>query len=166
HAVQGMAWPGDKGAMFSGMFPYGALETLREENPVFSTLFGYFNGLNRTLAVRGQATSASAEFVTGEYFRGLAVSPAAGRLIDSENDHPGAAPVAVISFATSQQRFGGPPNAIGQSILVDNVPFTVIGVAPPEFFGVDPAVAPDLYLPLHTNLLVDGTRAAGMYPAG
>ncbi len=166
HGVQGILWPGDKGAMVSGMFPYGALETLREENPVFSTLFGYFNGRIRNLAVRGQATSASAEYVTGEYFRGLAVSPAAGRLIDSEDDRPGAAAVAVISFATSQNRFGGPPNAIGQSILVDNIPFTVIGVAPPEFFGVDPAVAPDLYLPLHTNLLVDGARAARMYPDG
>src|SRR5579863_1055449 len=166
HGVQGMAWPGDKGAMVSGMFPYGAFETLREENPVFSTLFGYFNGLNRNLAVRGQAMSASAEYVTGEYFRGLAVSPAAGRLIDSADDRPGAAPVAVISFAASQQRFGGPSSSIGQSVLVDNVPFTVIGVAPPEFFGVDPAAAPDLYLPLHTNLLVDGARAARIYPDG
>jgi predicted permease len=170
HGVQGMAWPGDKGAMVSGMFPYGAFETLgetlREENPVFSTLFGYFNGQNRNLAVRGQAMSASTEYVTGEYFRGLAVSPAAGRLIDSEDDRPGAAPVAVISFATSQQRFGGPSSAIGQPVLVDNIPFTVIGVAPPAFFGVDPAAAPDLYLPLHANLLVDSARAARMYPDG
>jgi macrolide transport system ATP-binding/permease protein len=166
HGVQGILWPGDKGALVSGMFPYGAFETLRDENPVFSTLFGYFNGLTRTLAVHGQATSANAEYVTGEYFRGLAVSPAVGRLIDSEDDRPGAAPVAVISFATSQNRFGGPPNAIGQSILVDNIPFTVIGVAPPEFFGVDPAVAPDLYLPLHTNALLDGARAARLYGDG
>jgi macrolide transport system ATP-binding/permease protein len=166
HGVQGMAWPGDKGAMVSGMFPYGAFETLREENPVFSTLFGYFNGLHHNLAVRGQVMSANTEYVTGEYFRGLAVSPAAGRLIDSEDDRPGAAPVAVISFTTCQNRFGGPPNAIGQSILVDNMPFTVIGVAPPEFFGVDPAVAPGLYLPLHTNLLLDGAGAARMYGDG
>jgi len=166
HAVQGRAWPGDKGAMVSGMFPYGAFETLSEENPVFSTLFGYFDGQNRTLAVRAQATSARTEYVTGEYFRGLEVSPAAGRLIGSEDDRPGAAPVAVVSFAVSQNRFGGPSSAIGQPVLVDNVPFTVIGVAPPEFFGVDPAAAPDLYLPLHTNLLVDGARVARMYPDG
>ena len=166
HGVQGVAWPGGKGVMVSGMFPYGAFETLREENPVFSTFFGYFNGLKRTLGVRGQATSAGAEYVTGGYFRGLEVSPAAGRLIDSEDDRPGAAPVAVISFATSQNRFGGPSNAIGQPILVDNVPFTVIGVAPPEFFGVDPAVAPDLYLPLHASVLIDSPRAARMYGDG
>ncbi len=166
HGLQGLAWPGDKGDMVLGIFPYGAFETLREENPVFSTLFGYFNGHKKTLAIRGQATSASTEYVTGEYFRGLSVAPAAGRLFGSEDDRPGAAPVAVISFATSQQRFGGPSSAIGQPVLVDNVPFTVIGVAPPEFFGVDPAAAPDLYLPLHTNLLVDGAQAAAMYPDG
>src|SRR3954447_2361511 len=166
HGLQGMFWPGAKGALVTGIFPYRGFETLREENPVFSTLFGYFNGHNKTLAVRGQATSARTEYVTGEYFRGLAVSPAAGRLIESEDDRPGAAPVAVISFATSQNRFGGAPNAIGQPILVDNVPFTVVGVAPPEFFGVDPAASPDLYLPLHTNLLVDGARAARMYGDG
>lgn len=166
HGVQGMAWPGDKGAMVSGMFPYPAFETLREENQVFTTLFGYFNGLKRTLAAGGQATTASTEYVTGEYFRGLGVSAAAGRLIGNDDDRPGAAPVAVISFALSQQRFGGPADAIGQPIRVDNVPFTVVGVAPPEFFGVDPAAAPDLYLPLHTNLLVDGERAARIYPDG
>ncbi len=166
HGLQGLFWPGDKGTLVTGIFPYGAFETLREQNPVFSTLFGYFNGQNRTLAVHGQAASAGTEFVTGEYFRGLGVSPAAGRLIDSEDDRSGAAPVAVISFATSQSRFGGAPNAIGQPILIDNVPFTVIGVAPPKFYGVDPATPPDLYLPLHTNVLVDGARAARLYPDG
>ncbi len=163
HGVQGIAWKGDNGSMVSGMFPYRAFEALREDNPVFSTLFGYFNARNRNLTVRGQATSANLEYVTGDYFRGLAVTPAAGRLIDSEDDRAGAAPVAVISFAVSESRFGGPTNAIGQSILVDNVPFTVIGVAAPEFFGVDPAMLPDLYIPLHTNLVIDDAAATRMY---
>ena len=166
HGLQGLFWPGAKRELFSGIFPYPAFETLRQDNPVFSTLFGYFNGLNHNLTARGQATRAGTEYVTGEYFRGLAVSPAAGRLIDSEDDRAGAAPVAVISFATSENRFGGPQNAIGQSILVDNIPFTVIGVAPPEFFGVDPEMSPEIYLPLHTNVLIDGTAAARMYSDG
>ena len=76
----------------------------------------------------------------------------------------GAPPVAVISQGLSQRRFGGPANAVDQLILIDNVPFTIVGVTPPEFFGVNPAQAPDLYLPMHTNLLVEaanpfGTRA-------
>src|SRR5262245_51656001 len=49
HGLQGMFWPGDKGVLVTGIFPYGAFETLREENPAFSTLFGYFNGHNKTL---------------------------------------------------------------------------------------------------------------------
>ncbi|WP_321470572.1 ABC transporter permease [uncultured Paludibaculum sp.] len=163
HGIQGMFWPGDRGALVTGIFPYRAYETLREENPVFSTVFGYFDGHKHNLAIRGQAMSAGTEYVTGEYFRGLGVSPAAGRLIESEDDRPDAAPVAVISFAASQNRFGGPPSAIGQAILVDNVPFTVIGVTPPEFFGVDPAAAPDLYLPMRTTLLVEGPKAAHVF---
>jgi predicted permease len=166
HGLQGMAWPGDKGEMVLGIFPYGAFDALRQDNPVFSTLFGYCNGLHQTLAIRGQAASVNTEYVTGEYFRGLAVSPAAGRLIETKDDSPGAAPVAVISFTASQNRFGGPSGAIGQPVLVNNAPFTVIGVAPPEFFGVDPAAAPDLYLPLHANLLVDGARTAHSYGDG
>src|SRR5918995_3170314 len=43
HGLQGRFWPGDKGALVTGIFPYPAFETLRKENPVFSTLFGYFN---------------------------------------------------------------------------------------------------------------------------
>jgi predicted permease len=166
HGLQGVFWPGDKGAMISGIFPYGALESLRGENSAFSTIFGYVNGRSRSLAVHGQTMSANAEFVTGEYFRGLAVSPAAGRMITPEDDRPGAAPVAVVSFATSQSRFGGPSSAIGQSILVDQAPLTVIGVTPPEFFGVDPAIAPDIYLPLRTNLLLDPAGTERLYSDG
>ena len=163
HKIQGRFWPGETGVIVTGIFPYRAFETLREENPYFSALFGYFDGRSSNLIVHGQARNGSTEYVTGEYFRGLGVSPAAGRVIDSEDDRPGAAPVAVMSFAASQQRFGGPSNAIGQPILVDNVPFTVVGVAPPDFFGVDPAVAPDIYLPIHTAVLVDGAREVDMF---
>src|SRR5215467_11615641 len=105
HGLQGIFWPGGKGVMATGIFPYGAFETLREENPVFSTLFGYFNGFDRNLSVRGQATSVSSEYVTGEYFRGLEVLPSAESIRRPAADRPGGTPVAVISFATSQNRF-------------------------------------------------------------
>ena len=53
----------------------------------------------------------------------------------------------------SQRRFGGPANATGQPILINNVAFTVVGVTPSEFFGVDPASAPHVYLPMHASHL-------------
>src|SRR5256886_17007 len=52
HGVQGMAWPGDKGAMVSGLFPYGAFVTIRAEIPSFSPSFGYLHVLNRNLSIR------------------------------------------------------------------------------------------------------------------
>ncbi len=69
-----------------------------------------------------------------------------------------------LAIASAQDRHhesGDPPSAIGQAILINRVPFTVIGVAPPEFFGVDPASAPHVYLPMRTSLLLqpDGGRA-------
>ena len=55
----------------------------------------------------------------------------------------------------SERRFGDAASAIGQPILINNVPFTVIGVAPAEFFGVDPAAAPQVFLPMHASVLFD-----------
>src|SRR4029077_17716929 len=99
----------------------------------------------------GGAEPARREYVSGDYFRGLGIPPAAGRLIGPDDDRAGNADVAVVSFGFSQRRFGGPENATGQSILISNLPFLVIGVAPPEFFGADPERAPDIYLPMHAN---------------
>jgi macrolide transport system ATP-binding/permease protein len=83
-----------------------------------------------------------------------AFPPAAGRLISADDDKLGVPAVAVVSYSFSQRRFGGVANAVGQLILINNHQFTVIGVAPPEFFGVDPAAIPDCYLPLHANALL------------
>ena len=144
HSMSGRSYNDPKTGMTSGIFPFPAFELLRKDDAVFSSLFAYYPSGNRSLTIDGQAGSASGEYVSGDYFRGLAVAPAAGRLIVSEDDRVGASPVAVVSFALSQRRFGGPANATGQSILIDSVPFTVAGVTPPESFGVDPAAAPNL----------------------
>ena len=101
--------------------------------------------------IKGEAELAEGEYVSGDFFRGLAVSPAAGRLIVADDDRAGAPPVAVLSMGYSQRRFGGAADAAGQPILINNVPFTVVGVTPSEFFGVDPGAAPDVYLPMHAK---------------
>jgi predicted permease len=60
----------------------------------------------------------------------------------------------VLSRAYSERRFGDAASAVGQPVLINNVSFTVIGVAPPEFFGVDPAVAPHVYVPVRATSLI------------
>ncbi|HTB10011.1 MAG TPA: ABC transporter permease [Bryobacteraceae bacterium] len=144
----------DKGGTTAGIFPYPAFERLKKSSDsVFSSLFAYYPTREVNLMVKGQAEQASGEYVSGDYFRGLAVLPAAGRAIIPDDDRAGAQPVVVLSFAYSQKRFGDTVSAPGQSILINNLPFTVIGVAPSGFFGVDPAAAPDFYIPLRTNIL-------------
>jgi macrolide transport system ATP-binding/permease protein len=140
-----------KTGFIGGFFSYPAYELLRRNDAVFSSVFGYQGAGDLNLSIAGQAEIAKTEYVTGDYFRGLGIAPVSGRLIAPGDDISGAPNVAVISFALSEKRFGDPSNAAGQQILLNNLPFTVIGVAPPEFFGVDPAVAPDAYVPIHTQ---------------
>jgi len=159
HSVNGRAYNDPKIGLNSGIFPFPAFEVLRKADTVFSSVFAYYPAERLNVMVRGQADVASGEYVSGDYFRGLAVPPVAGRLFVADDDRAGASSVAVVSFAFSHRYFGGPADAAGQSILINNVSFTVVGVTPPQFFGVDPAAAPDLYLPMHDNLVVN---AAGL----
>jgi hypothetical protein len=110
--------------------------------------------------VEGAADMADGEYVSGEFFRGLGISPAAGRLLGDQDDRADATPVVVISFLYSQRRFGDPAHALGKPILINNVAFTVVGVVPPQFFGVDPGAARDVYLPMHAKLLFDSGSVA------
>ena len=142
------------GGWVGGIFSYQAFEFLQRDTPVFSTVFGYQGAGNLHLAVNNQAAIVNGEYVSGNYFSGLGVLPVSGRLIAPHDDRAGAPAVAVISYALSEARFGGPASAPGQSILLDNVPFTVIGVTPPEFFGADPNALPAVYVPMHANLLL------------
>lgn len=137
-----------------GNFPYPAFDLLSQNNSAFASLFAFFPVYRINLMVREQAEVGDGVYVSGKYFSGLGVPPAAGRLIDASDDRAGAPAVAVISYRYWQRRFGQDSNAIGQSILINNVPFTVVGVTAPEFFGVDPREAPDFYIPMHSIALI------------
>ena len=138
----------------AGIFPYPAFELLHRDSPVFSSVFGRYAWRDFNLSVKGQAEVAQGDFVTGDFFDGLRIAPEAGRLIFPEDDRAGAPAVVVVSHSLSQSRFGGPANAVGQTVLINNVPFSVVGVTLPQFFGVDPGRKPDFYLPMHAGLLL------------
>src|SRR6266576_5783571 len=152
-AMSGTTYDEPKSGVSAGIFPFPAFKLFQQNDAVFSVVFAHYPSWQMrrlNLSIKGQADVAAGWTVSGDYFRGLGVAPAAGRLIISDDDRAGAPPVAVVSYGFSQRRFGGAANAAGQPILINNVPFTVVGVTPPEFFGVDPAAAPDIYLPIHT----------------
>ena len=148
------SYPDPNGGFVGGIFAYQAFELLQRDTSVFTTVFGYQGAGDLHLAVNGQAQIANGEYVSGAYFRGLGVSAASGRLIGPDDDRAGAPAVAVVSYALSEARFGGPASAPGHTILLDHIPFTVVGVTPREFFGADPNVVPAVYVPMHTNLLL------------
>jgi predicted permease len=151
----------DETGAHARIFPFAAVAPLRNASAaVFSSMFTYFSYGRMNILMNGDAELADVEYVSGDFFLGLAVPPAAGRTIDSGDDRPGAPPVAVLSHGYAQRRFGAAAQAVGQRILVNNHPFTVAGVAPPEFFGVDPASAPCVYLPLTASLLLDPDASA------
>ena len=169
HGGSGSVYDDAQYGHMARIFPYVAFDTFQKSQTVFSSLFAYLPTRNLNLTIRNQAEIDAGQYVSGDYFRGLGLNPAAGRLLTAEDDRAGAPPVLVSSFGFSQARFGSATAAVGQSILVNNTPFTVVGVAPPDFFGVDPAVAAEFYLPVHTNMLVDPNRwgaARGRYLSG
>ncbi len=149
---------GPKTGYGGSIMAYPAFEMMRKNEAIFSSVFGFQGAGALNLVSGNRAEIARAEYVTGNYFQGLGVPPAAGRLIQPDDDRPSESAVAVISYALGQRRFGGAMNAPGQTILLNNTPFRVIGVAPPEFFGADPGSRPDVFVPMHANLLLDSDR--------
>jgi macrolide transport system ATP-binding/permease protein len=148
----GTGGPGNgayKAASRSQAYPF--FRQLRQETGIFESVFAFAplgsERRNVTLAADGGAERVDGEMVSGEYFHGLDVSPAIGRLL-SIDDERGAAPVAVISHAYWTRRFGADASVVGRAVTVNNLPFTIVGVTPPGFFGVQPGRSPDVYVPM------------------
>jgi predicted permease len=119
--------------------------------PAFEPLFGV-----RRSGSSDAAQSYPGEFVSGNYFTMFGVRAYAGRTLAAQDDRPSAPPVAVMSFRLWQQRYGSDPSVIGAVFNVDGRPFTVVGIAPPGFFGDTlRSTPPDFYLPLTTEPLVE-----------
>jgi macrolide transport system ATP-binding/permease protein len=161
HHASGYFDDDPKMGKMSPIFPYPTFELLRESSGALSVLFAYHPAGKLNVLVGQQADITGGEYVSGDYFRGLGVVPAAGRLIVGDDDRAGATAVVVLSYGFAQTRFGDAAGAVGQKVLIDNIPFTAIGVTPRGFFGVDPSKVPDLYLPLHADLLLDPERGPG-----
>ena len=118
------------------------------ENEVFDSLAGYTSPRVVTLNANGVSQRMFSELVTGNYFVTLGIQPARGRFFLSEEDTtPGGHAVAVMNYATWQARFGGAENIVGRTLRLNNVLFTVVGVAPPRFIGVNAIFGPDLWIP-------------------
>jgi predicted permease len=130
-------------------YEYEDFRLLRAANPVFTDIAGYgTTRINVSIDGRNEPT-AEGQMVSGSYFSVLGVSAVAGRLIGPDDDrNPNGHPVAVISHSYWRRRFGLDPGTIGRTISVSGVPFTIIGVTPPEFFGLEVGRAAEIFVPV------------------
>lgn len=144
-----------------GMYSFPLYERLKSETPQFEDVAA-FQAAGSRMSVRreGAETAARplrAEYVTGSYFSTLGVRAFGGRLLRPEDDTEASPPVAVLSHHAWQMTYGSDPSVLGSTFEIEGHDFTVIGVAPPGFFGEtlrpDP---PDLWLPLRQEVMIDG----------
>jgi predicted permease len=138
------------------IYSYSLYQQLRDHTPEFTELAAFQAGTSNLTVRRsgdtGPATPYQGEFVSGNYFPMLGLNAFAGRLIAPADDSPGAPAVAVLSYRTWLQHFALDPSVIGATFTINQVPYTVAGIAPPAFFGetlrADP---PDFWLALATE---------------
>jgi predicted permease len=115
---------------------------------LFAGTAAFANSGRLNLTGNGPATVINGQLVSGDFFRTLGVKAAAGRLFESSDDSPSAAPVAVLNYGYWQSAFGGSRDVFGKTIELNNVAFTVIGVAEQRFTGITPGSDYDVWLPL------------------
>ncbi len=130
-------------------FYYPVYRALRDQNHFFTDLAA-FSPVRLNVTVDGRPDPmVPGQLVSGGYFSVLGVNAVAGRNITVDDDRvPGGHPVAMISHGYWKRRFALAPSVIGKAIQIDGTPLTIIGVTPPEFFGLEVGSAPDITVPL------------------
>ena len=134
-------------------FSYASYEYFRDHNQSFQEIAALRSGesplsVRQTDAQANAAARANGHLVTGNYFNVLGVHAARGRVLTPEDDKQGAAPAAVISHRYWEQQLNSDPSVVGKSFIINGTNFTVVGITPPEFFGVRVRRPPDFWLPL------------------
>jgi predicted permease len=146
-----------------GMYSFPLYERLKEAAPEFQEVAAFQAG-GWMQSVRRERESIArplrSEYVTGNYFSVLGVRAFGGRVFTPADDKPGAPPVAVLSYRAWRTTYGSDLSVVGSSFIIEGHPFTVIGVAPPGFFGEtlrsDP---PDIWVPVQQEPMIDGEGA-------
>lgn len=131
-----------------GSFSYPVYKNFFENNAYFSDLFAFCSLGGVSFAARNDVLSVDGAMVSGNFFSGLRVSAAMGRVLRSEDDRANAEPVAVITYRYWENRFSSDPNILGYTVSLNKKSFTIIGVLKRDFVGPingDPA---DFYVPI------------------
>lgn len=142
-------------------FSWEAYKYLRANTPAFEELAAFQMGIAE-LGVRRYGSAApiqtfNGEYVSGNFFKTFGISAWCGRVFTDADDREGALPVAVLSFRAWHAKYGSDPTVIGATFQINGRPLTIIGVAPPGFFGAKVAESgmPDFWMPLTAEPLIN-----------
>jgi predicted permease len=131
------------------VFSYPMFRELEKDNGGAFTGIAAHRAFGTNLSYKGQTLNSQGMFVSGSYFSVLGLSPALGRLIDSRDDRTiDDAPVVVLSHDYWQTRFGGSPAVLNDTMIVNGVTMTIVGVAPRGFEGTTLGSRPQVYAPI------------------
>jgi putative ABC transport system permease protein len=136
---------------------YPVWSQIQQRPQLFESALAWSPVARANFLVDGVARKADGFLASGSFFDTLGVAPLIGRTFSGADDQPGGGadgPVAVISYGFWQRQFRGDERALGRTITLENVAFTVIGVMAPGFSGPDVGRAFDVIVPLNTEPLV------------
>ncbi len=143
-------------------FPYQTFVRMREQRGACEDIAA-FGAIGLNVNADGAVDVANAQAVTGNYYDVIGVPAYLGRMITYTDDNSAASPVAVISHQYWQRRFSGRSDIIGKQINLNNIAFTIVGVAPPSFEGaMDFGTSLDVAIPLGWEPSVNGERSEFM----
>jgi putative ABC transport system permease protein len=135
---------------------YAIWEQIHAQQQGFSNIFAW-SPTQFDIAPNGEVHNVQGLWVSGEFFQTLGVSPAVGRLFNAADDRPGCSPGgAVISDSFWQREFGGDRSVLGRVLTLDRRPFEIVGVTPPDFYGVEVGRYFDVAVPLCTEPAIMG----------
>ncbi len=138
----------------SARLTYGQWEQIRAQQQAFTGVLAW-SATRFNLNSGGEAHYAEGLYVSGEFFRHLGVVPVLGHTFTTQDDSQACSnPGAVLSYAFWQRHFGGDLGVLGRSLSLDGYPFSVIGVTPPSFFGVEVGNRYDVAIPLCADQLL------------
>ena len=141
------------------LFSYDLYRHIQDNTPEFEQLAAFQSGHNMMNVRVGNATAKAerTEYVSGNYFSTFGLGAYAGRTILPSDDVPGATPVAVLSYAAWQSAHAGDSHIVGSTIYMQSKPVTIVGIAPPGFYGdrID-ADPPAIWIPLNAEPVLEG----------
>ena len=138
------------------VFSYAMFRDLGRDQTVFTGIPAH-RVFGANLAYRGQTASSQGMLVSGSYFSVLGLNPAVGRLIGTGDDSAvGESPVVVLSFSYWRERFDASPGVMGETLVVNGQPMTIIGVAPEGFDGTTLGSRPRIFVPITMRAILSG----------